>query len=132
MITSLSAIFSLLMIGGLFAGVMEISQLMVLLKNLSSFFQLQYHENKCSELVQMYHQKIKEILKLIKPVLESIADAEVASDESLQKEFSGLSQCVDELKELLEDCHPLMSKVYFVCLFRQHFYVIHTHAYTHT
>ncbi|KAK1422054.1 hypothetical protein QVD17_24912 [Tagetes erecta] len=96
------------------AGVMEISQLKVLLKNLSSFFQLQCHENKSSELVQMYHQKIKEILKLIKPVLESITDAEVASEESLQNEFAGLSQSVDELKELLEDCHPLMSKVYFV------------------
>ncbi|KAI3777150.1 hypothetical protein L1987_46945 [Smallanthus sonchifolius] len=95
-------------------GVMEISLLMVLLKNISSFFHLQSHENRTSELVQMYHQKIKEILKLIKPVLESISNAEVASDESLQKEFVGLSQSVDELKELLEDCHPLMSKVYFV------------------
>ncbi|KAL8188515.1 hypothetical protein R6Q57_029803 [Mikania cordata] len=93
---------------------MEISLLMVLLKNISSFFHLQFHENGTSELVQMYNQKIKELLKLIKPVLECIANAEVASDESLQKEFADLSQSVDELSELLEDCHPLMSKVYFV------------------
>ncbi|KAK1433121.1 hypothetical protein QVD17_10027 [Tagetes erecta] len=62
----------------------------------------------------MYYQKIEDILRLIKPVLESIVDAEMASDESLQKEIAGLSQPVDELRELLEDCHPLMSKVYFV------------------
>ncbi|KAI7736031.1 hypothetical protein M8C21_033552 [Ambrosia artemisiifolia] len=93
---------------------MEISLLTVLLKNISSIFNLQCHENRTSELVQMYHQKIKDILKLIKPVLESIADAEVASDESLQKEFPSLSQYVEDLRELLEDCHPLMSKVYFV------------------
>ncbi|KAJ0733052.1 putative U box domain, armadillo-like helical, Zinc finger, RING/FYVE/PHD-type [Helianthus annuus] len=93
---------------------MEISLLSVLLKNISSFFNLQSHENRTSELVQMYHQKVKEILKIIKPVLESIVDAEVASDEALQKEFPGLSQSVEDLRELLEDCHPLMSKVYFV------------------
>ncbi|MFS7973732.1 putative U box domain, armadillo-like helical, Zinc finger, RING/FYVE/PHD-type [Helianthus anomalus] len=93
---------------------MEISLLKALLKNISSFFNLQCHENKTSELVQKYYQKIEEILKLIKPVLESVILAEVASDESLQKELAGLSQSVDELRELLEDSHPLMSKVYFV------------------
>ncbi|XP_076894413.1 U-box domain-containing protein 4-like [Bidens hawaiensis] len=93
---------------------MEISVLKVLLKNISSFFNLQCHENRTSELVQMYQQKIKDILKLVKPVLESIADIEVASDESLQKEFAGLSQYVNDLKELIEDSHPLISKVYFV------------------
>ncbi|KAI3785120.1 hypothetical protein L1987_44232 [Smallanthus sonchifolius] len=98
----------------LLSGVMEISLLKVLLRNISSFFHLQCHENRASELVHKYYQKIEEIFKLIKPVLESIVDAEVASDESLQKEFAGLSQNVDELRELLEDCHPLMSKVYFV------------------
>lgn len=93
---------------------MEISLLKVLLKNISSFFHLPCHENRNSEIVEKYYHKIEEILKLIKPVLESVADAEVASDESLQKEFAGLSQHVDELRELLEDCHPLMSKVYFI------------------
>ncbi|KAI3669768.1 hypothetical protein L6452_41163 [Arctium lappa] len=96
------------------ACVMEISLLKVLLKNISSFLHLPCHENRNSEIVEKYYQKIEEILKLIKPVLETVVDAEVASDESLQKEFAGLSQSVDELRELLEDCHPLMSKVYFV------------------
>lgn len=95
-------------------GVMEISLLKVLLKNISSFLHLPSHENGTSEIVEMYYKKIEEILKLIKPVLESITDTEVASDESLQKEFAGLCHSIDELRELLEDCHPLMSKVYFV------------------
>ncbi|KAI7728319.1 hypothetical protein M8C21_021245, partial [Ambrosia artemisiifolia] len=99
---------------GLDSSVMEISLLKALLKNISSFFNLRCHENKTSELVQKYYQKIEELLKLIKPVLESVVVAEVASDESLQKIFAGLSQSVDELRELLENCHPLMSKVYFV------------------
>ncbi|PWA90727.1 RING/U-box superfamily protein with ARM repeat domain-containing protein [Artemisia annua] len=93
---------------------MEISLLKVLLKNISSFFHLPSPENRTSEFVGKYYQKIEEILKIIKPVLESILDTEVASDESVQKEFAGLSQCVDELREYFEDCHPLMSKVYFV------------------
>lgn len=90
---------------------MEIS---LLLKNISSFFNLQCHE---SMIVQNYYQKTEAILKLIKPLLESVIVApEVASDESLEKEFAGLNQSVDELRKLLEDSHPLMSKVYFVCL----------------
>lgn len=93
---------------------MEISLLKALLKNISSFFNLPCHENRNSEIVGKYYQKIEDILKLIKPVLESILDAEVASDESLQKDFTALNQTIDELRELLEDCHPLMSKVNFV------------------
>nr|XP_043614926.1 U-box domain-containing protein 4 isoform X2 [Erigeron canadensis] len=93
---------------------MEISLLKVLLKNISSFLHMPSLENTTSGIVEKYYKKIEEILKLIKPVLESIADAEVATDESFQKEFAVLSECVAELKELLEDCHPLMSKVYFV------------------
>ncbi|XP_052626604.1 U-box domain-containing protein 4 [Lactuca sativa] len=93
---------------------MEISLLKVLLKNISTFFHLPSHENRNSEIVGKYYQKIEEILKLNKPVLESITDSEISSNESLQKEFAGLNQSIDELRELLEDCHPLMSKVYFV------------------
>ncbi|XP_076950913.1 U-box domain-containing protein 4-like [Bidens hawaiensis] len=88
---------------------MEIS---LLLKNISSFFNLQCHE---SILVQKYYQKTEAILKLIKPLLESVVvAAQVASDESVEKEFAGLNQSVDELRKLLEDYHPLMSQVYFV------------------
>lgn len=109
------------MIHCLFTGVMEISLLKVLLKNISTFFHLPSHENRNSEIVGKYYQKIEEILKLNKPVLESITDSEISSNESLQKEFAGLNQSIDELRELLEDCHPLMSKVYFVCLNHPHF-----------
>ncbi|XP_071709868.1 U-box domain-containing protein 4-like isoform X2 [Rutidosis leptorrhynchoides] len=93
---------------------MEISLLKVLLKNISSFLHMSSHENITSEIFEKYYKKIEEILKLLKPVLESITDTEVASDESIQKEFASLCHSVDELRELIEDCHPLMSKVYFV------------------
>lgn len=98
---------------------MEISVLKALLKNISCFFRLSSSENVNFEPFQKYYEKIEEILKLIKPVLDAIVVSEIASeitsDELLQKAFSGLSQSVDELRELFENWHPLMSKVYFVC-----------------
>ncbi|KAK3032890.1 hypothetical protein RJ639_034938 [Escallonia herrerae] len=96
------------------AGGMEISLLQVLLKNVSSFFNLSSCENIKLEPVQKCYQKIEEMLKLLKPVLDAAFDAETASDEQLQKAFAGLSQSVEELKELFENWHSLMSKVYFV------------------
>ncbi|KAI3794117.1 hypothetical protein L1987_36744 [Smallanthus sonchifolius] len=93
---------------------MEISVLKALLKNIYTFLHLSFQDNKCSEVVEKYYIKSEEVLKLIKPVLESIIDADVASDQPFQKEFANMSQSVDELREVLEDSHPLMSKVYFV------------------
>ncbi|KAM7510442.1 hypothetical protein LguiB_009317 [Lonicera macranthoides] len=97
---------------------MEISVLKALLKNISCFFRLSSSENVNFEPFQKYYEKFEEILKLIKPVLDAIVVSEIASeitsDELLQKAFSGLSQSVDELRELFENWHPLMSKVYFV------------------
>uniref|UniRef100_A0A5B7AY94 RING-type E3 ubiquitin transferase n=1 Tax=Davidia involucrata TaxID=16924 RepID=A0A5B7AY94_DAVIN len=93
---------------------MEISLLKVLLNNISCFFHLSSHDNINCAPVQKYYQKIEEILKLLKPVLDAIIDAEIASEEPLHKAFAGFSQSVDELRELFENWHPLMSKVYFV------------------
>lgn len=101
-----------------YTGVMEISLLKTLVKNISSFLHLSPLDNGlCCEIVEKYYTTIEELLKLIKPILESIINTPVASDEQqLQNEFTDMSQSVDELKELFEDCHPLMSKVYFVCI----------------
>ncbi|CAA2989675.1 U-box domain-containing 4-like [Olea europaea subsp. europaea] len=54
------------------------------------------------------------MLKLLKPILDAILDAEIPKDEILQKEFAGLCQSVDNLREMFENWEPLMSKVYFV------------------
>ncbi|KAJ9540790.1 hypothetical protein OSB04_027296 [Centaurea solstitialis] len=97
-----------------YTGAMEISLLKVLLKNISSFLNLSSRDNGWCEIVEKYYIKIEEVLKLIKPILQSSIDAAVVLDESLQKESAGMSQSVDELRELFEDCHPLMSKLYFV------------------
>ncbi|XP_024968402.1 U-box domain-containing protein 4-like isoform X1 [Cynara cardunculus var. scolymus] len=107
---------------------MEISPLKVLLKNISSFLHMSCRDNECCEIVEKYYIKIEEVLKLIKPVLESIIDAAVASDESLQKKSAGISQSVDELRELFEDCHPLMSKLYFVLKVESLFAKVKTHG----
>lgn len=94
---------------------MEISLLTALLKNISSVLDLSCEDNRFCEIVEKYYIRIEEVLNLIKPVLESVVDADVASDQALQKDFAGLSQSLDELAKVLEDSHPLMSKVYFVC-----------------
>ncbi|KAA8531611.1 hypothetical protein F0562_006320 [Nyssa sinensis] len=97
-----------------YTGVMEISLLKVLLSNLSRFFHLSSRDNINCNPVQKYYQKIEEILLLLKPVLDAIIDTEIAFEEQLNKALATLSQSVCELRELFENWHPLMSKVYFV------------------
>ncbi|EYU23288.1 hypothetical protein ABFS82_01G056200 [Erythranthe guttata] len=94
---------------------MEISLLKSLLNSVSCFFQLSSCEGMKSEPVQKYHAKIEEILKLLKPTLDAILDADIVSDEMRQRVlFEGLLQSVDELRDIYENWQPLMSKVYFV------------------
>lgn len=95
---------------------MEISLLKKLLNKISSFLLLSSHENIDSEPALKYYKKIEEILKLLKPILTIIIDSEIVSDELLKKAFEELGQSVDDLLELFENCHPLMSKIYFVSL----------------
>ncbi|CAI0405651.1 unnamed protein product [Linum tenue] len=93
---------------------MEISLLKVLLNNISSFSHLSSFENVISGLVQKYFQKTEEILKLLKPILDSVVDCEIASNEMLNKAFAELSQSIDELRELFVNWQPLSSKVFLV------------------
>ncbi|KAL0393715.1 UNVERIFIED_CONTAM: U-box domain-containing protein 4 [Sesamum latifolium] len=93
---------------------MEISSLKSLLNSITSFLQLSSFEGIKSEPLQKYYQKIEQILKLLKPILDAIVGAEIASDEMLQRAFAGLLQSVDELREICETWQPLMSKIYLV------------------
>ncbi|KAH6760906.1 RING/U-box superfamily protein with ARM repeat domain-containing protein [Perilla frutescens var. hirtella] len=93
---------------------MEISLLKSLLNSITCFFQLSSCESIKSEPVQTYHQKIEEILKFLKPILDAITDAKTVPDEMLQRAFAGILQSVDELRDICENWQPLMSKVYFV------------------
>ncbi|KAK4380284.1 hypothetical protein RND71_002146 [Anisodus tanguticus] len=95
-------------------GGMEISVLKVLLNNISCFSHLSSSDHMSGDLVRRYYCKIEDILKLVKPILDSIVDVEAASGELLLKAFAGLAQRVDELRELFETWEPLCSKVYFV------------------
>lgn len=85
-----------------------------LLNSITCFLQLSSCEDIKSELVQKYHLKTEEILKLLKPTLDGIVDDEIVSDELFQRPFAGLLQSVDELRDICENWQPLMSKVYFV------------------
>ncbi|KAL7168546.1 hypothetical protein ACSBR2_038891 [Camellia fascicularis] len=86
----------------------------VLLNHISSFFHLSSHENINHEPAQKYYQKIEEILKLLRPVFDAIFDADIMSEESLQKAFAEMGHSVNKLRELFENWHPLRSKIYFV------------------
>ncbi|KAL3635796.1 hypothetical protein CASFOL_020343 [Castilleja foliolosa] len=93
---------------------MEISLLKSLLNSINCFSQLSSCESTESEPVQKYHLETEEILKLLKPILNAIIDAETLSDEMLQSAFARLLQSVNELREICENWQPLMSKIYFV------------------
>lgn len=95
--------------------VMEIPLLKSLLNSITSVFKLSSCESIKCEPVQEYHQTIEDMLKLLKPILDAILDVEIPSDELLQKEFTGLCQSIDDLRETFENWQLLMSKVYFVC-----------------
>ena len=96
-------------------GVMEISLLKALLNNISSYFHLSSHENINHEPAQKYYQKIEEILKLLKPVLEAVFDADIMFEEPLPKAFADLGHSINELRMLFENWHSLGSKINFVC-----------------
>ncbi|TQE07249.1 hypothetical protein C1H46_007159 [Malus baccata] len=93
---------------------MEISLFKALLNNISSFFHLSSHDNINFDPVLKYYKRAEEILKLLKTVLDAIADSEIASYELLNKPFEELGQYVDELREQIEDWQPLFSKVNLV------------------
>ncbi|KZV31747.1 ATP synthase alpha/beta family protein isoform 1 [Dorcoceras hygrometricum] len=93
---------------------MEILLLKPLLSSIDSLSELEYCESINDELIQRYHPRIDEMLKLMKPIFHSITDAEIVSDETLQKAVSGLQQSLDELREIFANWQPLMSKIYFV------------------
>ncbi|XWS45196.1 hypothetical protein CRYUN_Cryun15aG0115500 [Craigia yunnanensis] len=93
---------------------MEIFLLKALLSNISSFLNLSSFENINLEPVQKYYQRAEEILKLLKPILNTIVDSEITSDELLTTAFEGLGLSIEELREQFESWQPPLSKVYFV------------------
>lgn len=93
---------------------MEISLLKVLLKKISSFLHLSSFDSIKLDIVKKYYQRAEEILKLLKPILDAIVGSDVASDEVLYKAFEEFGQSIDELRELIENWQPLLSRVYFV------------------
>lgn len=95
-------------------GRMEISLLKVLLNNISLYFRLSSCENINDEPVRKYYQKIEEILKLLKPVLDAVLQADITFEEVLQKAFAELGHSVSELRALFENWQPLGSKINFV------------------
>ncbi|XP_058186354.1 U-box domain-containing protein 4-like isoform X2 [Rhododendron vialii] len=93
---------------------MEISLLKVLLNNISLYFRLSSHEDINQEPVRKYYQKIEEILKLLKPVLDAVLQADMTFEELPQKAFVELGLSVSDLRKLFENWQPLGSKINFV------------------
>lgn len=93
---------------------MEISLLKALLNNISLYFRLSSHEDINQEPVRKYYQKIEEILKLLKPVLDAVLQADMTFEELLQKAFVELGLSVSDLRKLFENWQPLGSKINFV------------------
>lgn len=93
---------------------MEISTLKFLLSSITGLSESVNYEIMQDELVQKYHLRAEEILKLLKPILYAIVDSVLPTDEVFEKEITGLCQSVDELIEIFENWQSLMSKLNFV------------------
>ncbi|XP_051129573.1 U-box domain-containing protein 4 [Andrographis paniculata] len=93
---------------------MGISLSNTLVKSITSLLQLSSCEGITYDPAWKYYEKVEEMLKFLKQILDAIVHYEFSSNESLEKEFKGLCQSVDELREIFENWQPLMSKVYFV------------------
>ncbi|PIA37808.1 hypothetical protein AQUCO_03000383v1 [Aquilegia coerulea] len=93
---------------------MEISLLKALLNTISRLNHLASCNNIKAEPVQKYYQKIDEILKLLRPILDVLVDSQIASNEEVNKIFEELDGLVNEFRELVESWHPTASKFYFV------------------
>ena len=96
------------------AGAMGVSLLKLLLRHISSFFQLSSSDYINLQPTLKYYHKIEGVFKLLKPILDAVVDSDIASDEELIKAFEELDHSVDELRVLFENWQPLSSKVYLV------------------
>ncbi|XP_057537941.1 U-box domain-containing protein 4-like [Amaranthus tricolor] len=90
---------------------MEVSLWRALLQNISSFLSSSSRDGFDSEPVRKSYQNVEEIVKLLKPILDATMDTEVASDDLLNKALEELGQSMDELRDLFESWHPLLSRV---------------------
>ncbi|KAK9682584.1 hypothetical protein RND81_10G083700 [Saponaria officinalis] len=90
---------------------MEVSLWRALLHNISSFLHLSC-ENFDSEPVRINYQKMEEILKLFKSILDAVIDTEVASDELLSKLLEQIGDSIDESRDILENWDLLSSRVH--------------------
>lgn len=88
--------------------------LIALTKSISLFNILSSKSIAKSELVQRYCQEIDELLRLFQPILDQVCSGNVDLDEQIIKMLEEVATFIMEVVGLIEDCEPIMSKVYFV------------------
>lgn len=82
-----------------------------LTNSISRFIHLVSCQNVKLVPIQKDYRTIAGVLKLLKPVLESVVDYEICSDEILCKECEELDVAVNMAREFMEDWSPKMSKI---------------------
>ncbi|KAK7300818.1 hypothetical protein RJT34_11669 [Clitoria ternatea] len=92
---------------------MEISLLKMLSDVISSFLHLPLSGKIKSEPISKYYRKAEKMLKVLKPVIDTTVFSDLASNEVCSKLFEELGLAIEELRELIENWHPLSSKIYF-------------------
>lgn len=110
---------------------MEVSLWRALLQNISSFLSSSSRDGFDSEPVRKSYQNVEEIVKLLKPILDATMDTEVASDDLLNKALEELGQSMDELRDLFESWHPLLSRVDLVCFYTSVFGFFSRHFFSY-
>ncbi|KAH9607281.1 hypothetical protein KSS87_001466 [Heliosperma pusillum] len=96
------------------ADLMEVSLWRALLHNISSFLRLSSSDNFNLEPLRKNTQKMEEILKLLKSILDAVIDTKVASDELLSKPLEQIGLSIDESRDIMESWDSLSSRVYLV------------------
>ncbi|XP_074280490.1 U-box domain-containing protein 4 [Silene latifolia] len=91
---------------------MEVSLWRALLHNISSFLRLSSSDNFNLEPLRKNTQKMEEILKLLKSILDAVIDTKVASDELLSKPLEQIGLSIDESRDVMESWDSLSSRVY--------------------
>lgn len=65
---------------------------------------------------QKNYKNIATLLKLLKPVLDDVAQQKAPSDETICRQCEELDVAINEARELLEEWSPKKSKILWVIL----------------
>lgn len=93
---------------------MELTSVRCLINSISRFIHLVTCLTSKTMPGQKSYKNIATLLKLLKPVLDDIAQQKAPSDETISRQCEELDIAINEARELLEEWSPKKSKILWV------------------